>query len=71
MRGEVTRTKVVYKGAHENFIVFIDGVPEFRRWQGDKSVPLSQVVSSFKVFTTHGYVWILFPSLFLRLWGIV
>ncbi|KAL1842288.1 hypothetical protein VTJ49DRAFT_5673 [Mycothermus thermophilus] len=54
MRGEATHTKVIYKGAHENFVVFIDGVPEFRQWLSDRTVPLSQVVSSFKVFTTHG-----------------
>ncbi|KAL2271189.1 hypothetical protein VTJ83DRAFT_560 [Remersonia thermophila] len=53
MRGEATHSRVIYKGTHDNFVVFVDDVPDFRKWQNDRSVPLSQIVSSFKVFTTH------------------
>ncbi|KAK4129594.1 DUF1960-domain-containing protein [Parathielavia appendiculata] len=52
-RGDVSHVKVHYKGAAEDFVVFLDSVDDFKRWQSDKSVPLAQVVSSFKVFTTH------------------
>ncbi|KAJ4297151.1 hypothetical protein N0V88_004069 [Collariella sp. IMI 366227] len=52
-RGDVTRVKVHYKGADEDFVVFLDSVEDYQKWQSDKSVPLAQVVSSFKVFTTH------------------
>ena len=55
-RGDVTHTKVHYKGSNENFVIFVDSVDDFKKWQGDKSIPIAQVVSSFKVFTTHGYV---------------
>ena len=54
-RGEVNRPKVHYKGSNdEEFIVFLDDVDSYQKWLGDKSVPLPQVVSSFKIFTTHG-----------------
>lgn len=52
-RGEVNHVKVHYKGNDEDFVVFLDSVEDYKRWLGDKSVPLAQVVSSFKVFTTH------------------
>ncbi|KAK4230516.1 ribosome maturation protein [Podospora fimiseda] len=52
-RGDVTHTKLHYKGANEDFIVMVDSVDDYQKWRTDKSVPLAQVVSSFKVFTTH------------------
>jgi ribosome maturation protein Sdo1 len=52
-RGDVNHVKVHYQGQDEDFIVFLDSVEDYQKWRGDKSVPLAQVVSSFKVFTTH------------------
>jgi ribosome maturation protein Sdo1 len=51
-RGDVTHTKLHYKGNDNDFIIFVDSVEDYQKWRGDKSVPLAQVVSSFKVFTT-------------------
>lgn len=56
VRGEATQTKVHYKGTHDDFLVFLDSAADYQKWLGDKSVPLAQVVSSFKVFVTHRYV---------------
>ncbi|KAG7293056.1 hypothetical protein NEMBOFW57_003102 [Staphylotrichum longicolle] len=52
-RGDVTHVKVHYKGADEDFLVMVDSVEDYNKWLSDKSVPLAQVVSSFKVFTTR------------------
>lgn len=52
-RGETTQTKVHYKGKDEDFVVFLDDVQSYKKWQDDKSVPLAQVVSAFKIFVTH------------------
>ncbi|CAK7243073.1 MAG: hypothetical protein STHCBS139747_004581 [Sporothrix thermara] len=52
-RGETTQTKVHYKGADEDFIVFVDDVADFEKWQKDPSIPLSHFVSTFTVFTTQ------------------
>ncbi|CAL3962346.1 hypothetical protein PZA11_000465 [Diplocarpon coronariae] len=52
-RGEAQQTKVHYKGSQEDFIIFVDDVKSAEAWKTDKSIPLAQVVSSFKVFTTH------------------
>ncbi|KAK3310095.1 ribosome maturation protein [Chaetomium strumarium] len=52
-RGDVDHVKVHYKGKDEDFVVFIDSTEDYQKWLSDKSVPLAQVVSSFKVFTTN------------------
>jgi len=53
-RGEVNHIKVHYRGhGDEDFLVFVDNVEDYHKWLHDHSVPLSHVVSSFKVFTTH------------------
>ena len=52
-RGETIQAKVHYKGKDEDFLVFLDSAEDYQKWLGDKSVPLAQVVSSFKVFVTH------------------
>jgi len=66
VRGEATQTKVHYKGTHDDFLVFLDSAADYQKWLGDKSVPLAQVVSSFKVFVTHRYV---FRAVFPSRWG--
>ena len=62
-RGEASKVKVHYKGTDEDFLVLVDSVDDYQKWLGDKSVPLAHVVSSFKVFTTHKYVFSLSLSL--------
>ncbi|TVY30396.1 SDO1-like protein [Lachnellula hyalina] len=52
-RGEANQTKIHYKGADEDFIIFVDDAKAAKDWKSDKSIPLAQVVSSFKVFVTH------------------
>ncbi|KAJ6445632.1 membrane-associating domain-containing protein [Purpureocillium lavendulum] len=52
-RGEATQSKVHYKGNLDDFVVFVDDPETFKKWLGDKSVPLAQFVSSFKIFLTH------------------
>jgi len=52
-RGDVNHVKVHYKGNDEDFLVFLDSVDDYQKWRTDKTVPLAQVVSSFKIFTTH------------------
>ncbi|RKF73546.1 SDO1-like protein C21C3.19 [Golovinomyces cichoracearum] len=47
------QTKVHYKGKDEDFIIFIDNFKTANDWKTDKSKPLAQVVSAFKVFVTH------------------
>ena len=65
-RGNVAQTKVHYHGKDEDFIIFVDDPQAVRNWKNDKSVPLAQVVSGWKVFITHKYVSIfLGPALFL------
>jgi len=53
-RGGAVETKVHYKTpSGENLLVFLDSAEDYKKWLSDKSVPLAQVVSSFKIFTTH------------------
>lgn len=54
MRGNATQTKVHYKADNEDFIVFAESAAAVNEWKKDKSVPLAQVVDSFKIFVTHG-----------------
>jgi ribosome maturation protein Sdo1 len=52
-RGGAQQTLAHYKGKDEDFIVFVDDVKAAKDWKTDKSIPLAQVVSAFKVFVTH------------------
>jgi hypothetical protein len=53
VKGEASQTKVHFKGQEDDFIIFIDDISDFKKWQSDKSVPLSHFISTFKVFVTH------------------
>ncbi|KAK6078131.1 shwachman-Bodian-Diamond syndrome protein [Seiridium cupressi] len=53
VKGEASQTKVHFKGKEDDFIIFIDDVSDFKKWQSDKSVPLAHFISAFKVFVTH------------------
>jgi hypothetical protein len=56
-RGGATVTKVHYKGKADDFLVFIDDHEALKKYlsepEGQKITPLSQVVSSFQVFSTN------------------
>lgn len=52
-RGEATLNKVHYQGNEDDFLVFVDDLEDFKKWQGDRSVPLANFVGNFKVYITH------------------
>lgn len=52
-RGEATKSKIHYKGKTDDFLVFVDDVDTYKKWQSDKSIPLAHFISSFKIFLTH------------------
>jgi len=52
-KGEGSLTKVHYKGKDEDFVIFVDNAKMVQDWRADKSIPLAQVVDSFKIFITH------------------
>lgn len=53
MRGNAPQVKVHLKGAEDDFVIFVDSAQAVRDWKADKSTPLAQVVSGFKIFVTH------------------
>ena len=55
-RGNAGQSKVHYQGKEEDFVVLIDDPESVQRWKNDRSIPLAQVVSGFKIFITHKYV---------------
>ncbi len=55
-RGNVAQTKVHYQGKQDDYVVFVDSAKAVQDWKQDKSIPLAQVVSGWKVFVTHKYV---------------
>jgi ribosome maturation protein Sdo1 len=52
-RGNKAQTKVLFKGEEEDFIVFVDSAEDLKKWKGDRTIPLAQVIAGFKVFVTH------------------
>ena len=36
-------------------MIYIDDVQSVQKWKNDRSIPLAQVVSGFKIFVTHKY----------------
>lgn len=55
-RGNAPQVKVHYAGKDEDFIIFVDDAESVKKWKEDRSIPLAQVVSGFKIFVTHKYV---------------
>ncbi|EWC43459.1 hypothetical protein DRE_07569 [Drechslerella stenobrocha 248] len=53
MRGGDNVTKVYLKKGGEDFIVLIEDAATLTKWKSDSSIPLTQVVNGFKVFTTR------------------
>lgn len=52
-RGNASQSKVHYQGQEEDFVIYIDDIESVQKWKGDRSIPLAQVVSGFKIFVTH------------------
>ncbi|MCJ1343708.1 hypothetical protein MMC31_001904 [Peltigera leucophlebia] len=52
-RGNVSQVKVHYHGKEDDFVIFVDDVESVEKWKKDRSIPLAQVVSGFKIFVTH------------------
>ena len=62
-RGNAGQTKVHYQGTEEDFVIFVDDIEQVQKWKNDRSIPLAQVVSGFKIFVTHKYATILLFTL--------
>ncbi|KAK2865090.1 hypothetical protein FQN49_003918 [Arthroderma sp. PD_2] len=52
-RGNVGVYKVFFKGQTDDFVVYVDDVTAVKQWRKDKTIPLAQVVSGWKIFITH------------------
>ena len=52
-RGNAVQSKVHYKGKEDDFVIFVDDIEAVQNWKKDRSIPLAQVVSGFKIFVTH------------------
>jgi ribosome maturation protein Sdo1 len=52
-RGNGQVTKVFFKGQTDDFIVFVESADDLKAWKKDQSIPLAQVVNSFKIMLTH------------------
>lgn len=52
-RGNGPVTKCHYSGNSEDFIVFVESAEDVEKWKKDSSIPLAQVVDSFKIMITH------------------
>ena len=55
-RGNAGQTKVFYKGKEEDFVILVDSAKQVQAWKSDKSIPMTDVVSGWKVFVTHKFV---------------
>jgi ribosome maturation protein Sdo1 len=53
MRGGDGITKVFLHKGNEDFIVVIESAEILNKWKKDSSIPLTDVVNGFKIFTTH------------------
>ena len=52
-KGNAQQAKVHYKGKDEDFVILVDDAQDVENWKKDRSIPLAQVVSGFKIFITH------------------
>ncbi|KAK6344989.1 hypothetical protein TWF718_006934 [Orbilia javanica] len=53
MRGAEKVSKVYLQKNNEDFIVLVEDKESLNKWKKDTSVPLTDVINGFKVFTTH------------------
>jgi hypothetical protein len=54
-RGNAPQSKVHYRGKEDDFVIYIEDIESVQKWKGDRSIPLAQVVSGFKIYVTHKY----------------
>lgn len=54
-RGNASQSKVHYQGKEDDFVIMVDDAQSVKKWKEDRSIPLAQVVSGFKIFVTHKY----------------
>ena len=54
MRGNDQNCKVHLKKGGEDFIVMADSAKAVHDWRADRTIAMAQVVSGWKIFTTHG-----------------
>ncbi|VUC36137.1 unnamed protein product [Clonostachys rosea] len=52
-RGGVTKSKIHFKGQHDDFIVFLDDTETYQKWLNDKSIPFAHFISPIQVYCTH------------------
>ena len=52
-RGNAAQSKVHYKGKEDDFVIYVEDMKAVQDWKNDRSIPLAQVVSGFKIFVTH------------------
>ncbi len=52
-RGNAAQSKVHYQGKEDDFVIMVDDIESVKKWKSDRSIPLAQVVSGFKIFVTH------------------
>ncbi|CAH0001050.1 unnamed protein product [Clonostachys byssicola] len=52
-RGGAPKSKIHYKGQHDDFIVFLDDTETYQKWLSDKSIPFVQFISPIQVYCTH------------------
>ncbi|KAF3939818.1 hypothetical protein ABW19_dt0203435 [Dactylella cylindrospora] len=53
MRGGDQVNKVFLSKGGEDFIVLVENSDIYNKWKKDSSIPLTDVVNGFKIFTTH------------------
>ncbi|KAL1977335.1 hypothetical protein VTN31DRAFT_194 [Thermomyces dupontii] len=46
-------TKMVYRGNADDFVIFVNDIASVHNWRRNRSIPLAEVVSGWKVFVTH------------------
>jgi len=56
MRATEPSARIHYKGSNNNFVMFAVSPEAFRKYRKDSSVPLTEVLDAFTVYTTghHG-----------------
>jgi hypothetical protein len=54
-RGNTQEVKVHYRGqnVHDDFLVYVTDADLLVKWRKDKTIPMTEVIDSYKVFVTH------------------
>jgi hypothetical protein len=51
--GNARQSKVYYKGRTEDFVIFVADITAVQNWKKNHTLPLSQVMDGWKIFTSH------------------